>query len=1346
MVQSAQSFVTQSRRIHSSAEALAPPADASAQADSHRSSQSQPFLDLRPFAQKSTTRLPTPLPGYLNDRYSAALKLRAKGTAGGDPELDRGTLKALREHNQYFMPSSKLENLGVLQACIASGLIERAAKLFEDMRITDDVKLEGDDRRGPAQRSSTLDIGLYNTMLSSYLDKACKVDSREEQSRWASTALALFSDMHTGSRGAPAPNAATYAATLHGFALLTRGGPQARRPDVVEVLRSARSSRIPLSDIFSPAMFAHVALNWNSTDILTPSDAINVLVSIASSHGEESIVEELLQLRDQLDGDERGQRLAEHASRRDTNLEELEPTRSTLKDAEGNENDILFNLRLLKENLSAVSEARARHSSALARQRWLEESAFESARKRLEHAAQQLEELGLSHTSKLKHRTLQTWMWSWYQELSKVLEADLTRIEKSLNKPAKRARKKSEGETAVMEEEIAARVPEREFVSPNRISIPNLETSMLPFLRTLPVKKLALIPILEIMRMQSGTPVFDGMKTTRVLLAIGRAIEQEYFGERRQKYNRLRQRHGAEDHQPISEDALAETQWSQQTRARVGSYLVQHLMQVAKVPRSARDRHGRLWEENQPAFYAAYQYVAGKKLGVIRLNDALLERLDKDSIADSVHPRHLPMLVPPRPWTHHNDGGYLQSRSYAMRFKDSAEQAEYFREADERQELSVLLAGLDALGQTAWRINERIFEAVTKVWNSGEAMADIPPATHPLPEPERPENYDSTDMSVKKEYIWKLKTWNAQRSNFHSQRCDVNYKLEIARAFIGERFYFPHNMDFRGRAYPIPPLFNHIGNDLCRGLLLFDTAKPLGKQGLRWLRIHLANVYGYDKANFLEREQFALEHEKEIRAAANDPLSEEGKWWRDADDPWQCLAACIELVKAYDNPDGPEAFESRLPVHQDGTCNGLQHYAALGGDLQGAQQVNLSGGERPSDVYTGVATLVMKQIDRDAADPTSPNQHLAQLLQGKVTRKVVKQTVMTTVYGVTFIGAKNQIHKQLTDRNDTPLAHRYACATYLAAGVLACIGDLFKGAESIQHWLTQSAKLIARSIPPYRVKSAAIDPKDVATSKRQMKEQMTAVIWSTPLNLPVVQPYRKIDKKQVSTSMQTVFINDPNRAAEVHPAKQASAFPPNFIHSLDATHMFLTALECSTRDLVFASVHDSYWTHACDIDTMSDIIRDTFVRLHSSDILPKLREDFLSRAAEVHPAKQASAFPPNFIHSLDATHMFLTALECSTRDLVFASVHDSYWTHACDIDTMSDIIRDTFVRLHSRDGAADSEVVEKAESDIELEESLPETSSEQSSGFLALADVLPPLPQKGAFDVNEIRRSLYFFS
>lgn len=47
-----------------------------------------------------------------------------------------------------------------------------------------------------------------------------------------------------------------------------------------------------------------------------------------------------------------------------------------------------------------------------------------------------------------------------------------------------------------------------------------------------------------------------------------------------------------------------------------------------------------------------------------------------------------------------------------------------------------------------------------------------------------------------------------------------------------------------------------------------------------------------------------------------------------------------------------------FPVHQDGSCNGLQHYAALGGDAAGAAAVNLAPLDRPQDVYSAVAQLV----------------------------------------------------------------------------------------------------------------------------------------------------------------------------------------------------------------------------------------------------------------------------------------------------------------------------------------------------------------------------------------------------
>jgi DNA-directed RNA polymerase len=44
----------------------------------------------------------------------------------------------------------------------------------------------------------------------------------------------------------------------------------------------------------------------------------------------------------------------------------------------------------------------------------------------------------------------------------------------------------------------------------------------------------------------------------------------------------------------------------------------------------------------------------------------------------------------------------------------------------------------------------------------------------------------------------------------------------------------------------------------------------------------------------------------------------------------------IELSNAMKHPN-PEEYISHTPVHVDGSCNGMQHYAALGRDDRGAR-------------------------------------------------------------------------------------------------------------------------------------------------------------------------------------------------------------------------------------------------------------------------------------------------------------------------------------------------------------------------------------------------------------------------
>lgn len=72
----------------------------------------------------------------------------------------------------------------------------------------------------------------------------------------------------------------------------------------------------------------------------------------------------------------------------------------------------------------------------------------------------------------------------------------------------------------------------------------------------------------------------------------------------------------------------------------------------------------------------------------------------------------------------------------------------------------------------------------------------------------------------------------------------------------------------------------------------------------------------------------------------------------------------MEIADAIRSPE-PENFRSHFPIHQDGSCNGLQHYAALGRDAAGAFSVNLTPSHEPQDVYSAVATLVEQQRAKD---------------------------------------------------------------------------------------------------------------------------------------------------------------------------------------------------------------------------------------------------------------------------------------------------------------------------------------------------------------------------------------------
>ncbi|OSD03827.1 DNA/RNA polymerase [Trametes coccinea BRFM310] len=1245
------------------------------------------------------------------------------------------------ETRLLFTDSTSQDLVAVMEACLHNlHDVPRAKQIFEGLRQS-------------GRGDKLIDARLYNHFISAYIEMATSKDSAH-RAVWLEDAWALYNDMEQ-SREHIQPNANTYALMLIAWLRFNPDTPNgvnlgSDAHDPISLLRNIIHRQIAPALVVSDRAF--------TTDE-EATEAIKALSRAAVQMGLSSVVNELgladslgRQQDDPLENVPEAVPVVKVKTLPDIEVKRAEDGSVTALEPHAPiklEGEVPFNLETLRRHLgNVILHRRILAEDVGLRQRLLEQSVYNVAVERMKRQAELFDQLGLPKQG-LHSTDLKTWMWHWHVKLESRIEAEIKNLE--------------------IEERIIDRLKRKH----------KDHVQLTPLLNLLKPEKLSLITILEVMHLHGSGGVQDGMKTARALLSVGRAVESEIKAEMAKKHNvplptaasvgdgnvfssvGYRELHDQRvAARKLIEDAedWTNAEWTQLVRVKVGSFLVDCLMDVATVQRSMKDpRTGEIIYEEQPAFFHSYEYQRGHKLGVIKFNPAVAERMSKDPIAETLHPRHLPMLVKPKPWLSYNNGGYLYNRTWAMRFKESREQELYLRHASDAGRLELVFAGLDVLGSTPWKVNRRVFDVVLEVWNSGKRYPKIPPAVPDEPEPERPPNMEF-DNKAKAVYIERQKAWQQAKASNHSDRCSVNYKVEIARAFLGDTIYFPHNVDFRGRAYPIPPHLSHIGDDLSRGLLLFGEAKPLGARGLRWLKIHLANLVGYDKASFDERVQYVHDHLDDIYDSAERPL-EGRQWWTKADDPWQCLATCIELRSALESPD-PEAYECALPVHQDGTCNGLQHYAALGGDAVGAAQVNLAAAERPSDVYTYVAQMVEQSIQADL-ERGDKAPHYAKLLAGKISRKVVKQTVMTTVYGVTFIGARDQIERQLKDRGDIPPEECWLAAAYLAKKVLASIGDLFTGAKEIQNWLNLCARLIAKSIPQDRLISAfqaetAGTPKRGKRSSqpRWKKEQMTSVVWTTPLGLPIVQPYRAVKRKQVMTSLQSVFISDPNVPSTVNAAKQASAFPPNFIHSLDATHMMLTALECRSQGLTFASVHDSYWTHAGSIDQMNAIIRDTFIALHSSDVLSALAQEFRERYANYK-------VPLSALTGAAFKHLKLNPeqLDISPEDI--EALSDESVVRAAEAEEQAEESQallgdedDADVELAADAEAADAEgegkkpKKKRAKSAPKAKDrkSKEEIEKRLEGKFVNLVDVLPPLPEKGKFDVKAIKDSLYFFS
>ncbi|MDN8037449.1 DNA-directed RNA polymerase [Burkholderia vietnamiensis] len=589
---------------------------------------------------------------------------------------------------------------------------------------------------------------------------------------------------------------------------------------------------------------------------------------------------------------------------------------------------------------------------------------------------------------------------------------------------------------------------------------------------------------------------------------------------------------------------------------------------------------------------------------LLKFSEAAQAEMDNMAeIQQWMHPVYQPMVTRPNPWVDFNTGSYNDQRVARTVQLMVTMNRKQRREVDAAARASApFVRALNAVQDVPLTINAKVLDVLEHCFTAGIAVGKVPGMPVLVPQ----------DMEAKQ--AMKLRKDNAAA---RAKRNAIRSVIAEARNYVGQPFYQPHVLDWRGRVYAKPG-FNHQRADFAKGLYELANGEVLNADGVYWLKWHVATTGAFkvdgqsvDKMPHDKRVEWTEANLWLVRAVSEDPIGNL-ELWKDADSPFCFLAGCMALQDYFANP---ETYVCHIPVAVDGSCSGLQHFSALLRDPEGGSYVNLLPSELPGDVYAEVAKLVKPLVEADLSDPELAEQAEKWLKYG-IDRKVAKRATMTFVYGSKQKGFADQLVEDIIDVDGkgreifgTEWSEQVPAAHYLAAHIMAAVKATVKAAADAMEWLQKVAGILARHNVPVR--------------------------WITPLGLPVENAYYKPNTKRVQTTLWNRALNVPTTytpkvtvgfTKELLEHKQRNSIAPNFVHSLDSAHLMsvvLKSVDNGIRD--FLLIHDSFAALPNQMPKFNALIRDAFVELYADNeplevVLSNAVEDLMALVATCEDA------------------------------------------------------------------------------------------------------------------------------
>lgn len=300
------------------------------------------------------------------------------------------------------------------------------------------------------------------------------------------------------------------------------------------------------------------------------------------------------------------------------------------------------------------------------------------------------------------------------------------------------------------------------------------------------------------------------------------------------------------------------------------------------------------------AYVSKNNFKGTKMLACVVPNDWLIETWQKnaDIQAKFAH-KFMPTLIPPKHWTDPYNGGYygeMQAFSSLIRLDhvNSNVFVKQYKRKLEAVDLSFIYKALNAMQDTPFKINKFILEVSEQILAQGGNLGGFVQTEPYEMLPKLVGDYTEEELKThKKKQVGIIKRNQSRQSK--AMRALI--ACTTARKYADyDKIYFPWNMDYRGRCYPMTTTLSPQGDDITKALLVFAEPAPCkNPDDYKWLAIHGANLAGHDKISFAERIKWVKDNEENIIASANDPLGY--TWWSkeaENDYPMEFLAFCNE--------------------------------------------------------------------------------------------------------------------------------------------------------------------------------------------------------------------------------------------------------------------------------------------------------------------------------------------------------------------------------------------------------------------------------------------------------------------